>query len=129
MLQDSQAFSGYSVDDIQVAKHFYHEKLGLTLHEESDMAGGMFGLKFPNGGSVMIYQKKDHEPATYTVLNFPVDDIDIAVDELTRAGVIFEHYEGMHQDDKGIARSDDPAHGPNIAWFKDPAGNILSVLH
>ena len=77
----------------------------------------------------MVYQKDNHQAATYTVLNFPVEDIDAAVYELTGKGVVFERYEGFSQDEKGIARSDSPEHGPDIAWFKDPAGNILSVLH
>ena len=89
---------------------------------------GGLGLRFPNGGRVFIYPKDDHQPATFTVLNFPVDDLDAAVDDLTAKGVTFERYEGMPHDAKGIVRSPSPDMGPDIAWFKDPAGNILSVL-
>ena len=121
MLKDSKAFSGFSVDDIPRAKQFYGETLGLSVSEES--AG--LGLHLAGGGEVFIYPKDDHVPATFTVLNFPVADVEKAVDELTRAGVRFEHYEGeLQTDEKGIFRGE----GPTIAWFKDPAGNILSVL-
>ena len=90
------------------------------------MAG--LGLKFANGHRVFIYPKPNHEPATFTVLNFPVDDLDAAVDELTAKGVTFERYPGMAHDEKGIVRSPSAEMGPDIAWFKDPAGNIISVL-
>jgi catechol 2,3-dioxygenase-like lactoylglutathione lyase family enzyme len=124
MLQDSKAFSGFSVDDFAAAKKFYGETLGVGVGE------GPMGLKLKLGGglSVFIYQKDDHKPATFTILNFPVDDIDKVVDELTSKGVKFEKYDGMHQDDKGIARGIAAKMGPDIAWFKDPAGNILSML-
>ena len=89
---------------------------------------GMFEIKLGTGGSIMVYPKDDHKPATYTVLNFPVSDIDKAVDYLIDKGVEFEKYDGFDQDEKGISRSTDPEKGPSIAWFKDPAGNILSVL-
>jgi catechol 2,3-dioxygenase-like lactoylglutathione lyase family enzyme len=125
MFKDSKAFSGFSVDDVAEAKKFYQDILGLEIGQEMM---GMFEVKLGTGGSVMVYPKDDHKPATYTVLNFPVSDIDAAVDELTAKGVEFEKYEGFEQDEKGIARSTDPGHGPSIAWFKDPAGNILSVL-
>jgi catechol 2,3-dioxygenase-like lactoylglutathione lyase family enzyme len=122
MLKDSRAFSGYSVDDMENAKEFYGGTLGLEISEEP--AG--LALRIPGRTPVFIYPKDNHEPATYTVLNFPVTDIDRAVGDLTSAGVTFEHYgEGFDQDEKGIARG---AEGPAIAWFKDPAGNILSVL-
>jgi catechol 2,3-dioxygenase-like lactoylglutathione lyase family enzyme len=124
MLKDSRAFSGFSVSDLVAAKEFY-SKVGVEVIED-----GM-GLKLNvNGGTpVFIYEKKDHVPATFTILNFPVDDIDKAVDELAAAGVEFEHYgEDMHQDAKGIARGKAAGRGPDIAWFKDPSGNILSVL-
>ena len=128
MFQESPAFSGYSVDDMPKAREFYTQILGLEIKEDSM---GMLGLGFPNGQSVMIYPKPNHAPATYTVLNFPVDDIDAAVDDLTAKGVKFEHYdnEWIKTDEKGISRSDDPSKGPTIAWFKDPAGNILAVLN
>lgn len=123
MFRDAKAFSGFSVDDTTKVKSFYSDILGLNVTEDS--AG--LGLQLATGGSVFIYPKGDaHVPATYTVLNFPVDNIDQAVDALVQKGVKFERYEGMNQDAKGIARSD--GQGPNIAWFKDPAGNILSVL-
>ena len=123
MLKDSKAFSGFSANDIPRAKQFYGETLGLDV---SDEMGGL-GLHLAGGGEVFIYPKDDHVPATFTVLNFPVGDIDEAVDRLTAAGVSFERYEGMEQDEKGVARGGEDR-GPNIAWFKDPAGNILSVL-
>ena len=121
MFKDSKAFSGFSVDDIPQAKQFYGEILGLNVSEEP--AG--LGLQLTGGGVVFIYPKNEHAPATFTVLNFPVDDVEKAVDELTQAGVRFERYEGeLQTDEKGIFRGE----GPTIAWFKDPAGNILSVL-
>jgi catechol 2,3-dioxygenase-like lactoylglutathione lyase family enzyme len=125
MFRDSPAFSGYSVDDVDAAKRFYRDTLGLEINE----AMGGVGLKFPNGHSVFIYPKgADHQPATYTVLNFPVPDVGAAVDRLTSHGVTMERYEGMEQDDRGISHPPSPEYGPEIAWFKDPAGNILAVL-
>jgi len=125
MFKDTKAFSGYSANDIEAAKRFYGETLGLNFSEEM---GGL-GLHLGGGGEVFIYPKDDHAPASFTVLNFPVDDIDAAVDQLTAAGVTFESYEGeLKTDDKGVCRSAGGAEGPSIAWFKDPAGNILSVL-
>jgi catechol 2,3-dioxygenase-like lactoylglutathione lyase family enzyme len=121
MLKESKAFSGFSTNDIAACKRFYGETLGLDVSEEM---GGL-GLHLAGGGEVFIYPKDNHEPATFTVLNFPVEDIEAAVDRLTAAGVTFERYDGFDQDEKGIARGDE---GPAIAWFKDPAGNILSVL-
>ncbi|HXU86107.1 MAG TPA: VOC family protein [Verrucomicrobiae bacterium] len=121
MLKDSQAFSGFSSNDIAAARVFYGETLGLDVTEDD----GMLNLRFAGGGRGIIYPKPNHEPATFTVLNFPVDDIEATVDRLTAAGVVFERYPGMNQDNRGIARD---AGGPAIAWFKDPAGNILSVL-
>jgi len=121
MFKDSKAFSGFSSNEIPASKQFYGETLGLNV---SDEMGGL-GLHLAGGGEVFIYPKDNHVPATFTVLNFPVDDIEAAVDRLTEAGVTFEHYDGFDQDEKGIARGGE---GPAIAWFKDPAGNILSVL-
>jgi catechol 2,3-dioxygenase-like lactoylglutathione lyase family enzyme len=118
MLTDSKAFSGFSADDIPAAKRFYGETLGLKVDEEH----GMLHLHLAGDKDVLIYPKPDHQPATFTVLNFPVGDIEAAVDELAGRGVRFEQYETT--DDKGIHR----AGGPLIAWFRDPAGNILSVL-
>ncbi len=125
MFKDTKAFSGFSVLDVEEAKKFYSEILGLEIGQEMM---GMFELKLATGGSVMVYPKENHQPATFTVLNFPVDDIDTAVDALVEKGVKIEHYEGYNQDEKGICRSTDPKRGPNIAWFTDPSGNILSVL-
>ncbi len=125
MLKDSKAFSGFSVKDTEEAKDFYQNILGLEIGQEMM---GMFELKLATGGSVMIYPKDDHQPATYTVLNFPVADIDEIVDRLTEVGILFERYEGFEQDEKGISRSSGPEKGPSIAWFKDPSGNILSIL-
>ncbi len=122
MLKDNRTFSSFSADDIPRAKQFYAETLGLEVEEQ--MGGLALHL---GGGDTFVYPKDDHAPATFTVLNFLVDDIDAAVDRLTEAGVAFEQYEGeIETDEKGIARG--PGDGPTIAWFKDPAGNILSVL-
>ncbi len=124
MLSHSHAFSGFSVDDTARAREFYSESLGLEVTE----ANGMLTLHLAGGGRVLLYPKEDHQPASFTVLNLPVADIDAAVDELAAAGVTFERYEGVPHDDKGIVRPPKPEYGPPIAWFKDPAGNILSVL-
>ena len=121
MLKDSKAFSTLAVDDVAKARQFYGETLGLDVSDEMD---GL-ALKLGGGTNVFVYPKPDYKPATFTVLNFPVDDVEQAVDQLTAAGVTFERYEGFEQDEKGIARMDE---GPTIAWFTDPAGNILSVL-
>ena len=125
MFKDTKAFSSFSVNDLKQAREFYGQTLGL---EVSETAEGL-GLKIAGGGRVFIYPKPNHVPATFTVLNFPVDDIDKAVDELAKLGVQFEAYEGeIKTDEKGIFRGATLGKGPNIAWFKDPAGNILSVL-
>jgi catechol 2,3-dioxygenase-like lactoylglutathione lyase family enzyme len=123
MLADSKAFSGFAVPDIEEARRFYGETLGLNV--ELMEGPGLLNLHLAEDRPTLIYPKPDFEPASYTILNFPVDDVDAAVDELTSRGVQFERYDGFDQDEKGIARGD----GPEIAWFKDPAGNILSVLH
>jgi catechol 2,3-dioxygenase-like lactoylglutathione lyase family enzyme len=120
MLANSKAFSGFSVNDIDKARQFYAETLGLRVTEEH----GLLTLHTPGDRNTLIYPKDDHQPATYTTLNFPVDDVEKTVDELTARGVRFEHYEGSEQDEKGIYRGQ----GPLIAWFKDPAGNVLSVI-
>jgi len=121
MLKESKAFTGFSVDDIQKAKEFYGRKLGLEVSESH----GLLTLHLAGGTKVLIYPKPSHTPATFTILNFPVDDIEEAVDRLTRIGARFERHEGdLETDEKGIFRGG----GPLIAWFKDPAGNILSVL-
>jgi catechol 2,3-dioxygenase-like lactoylglutathione lyase family enzyme len=121
MFKDTKAFSGFAVDDLEAAKKFYGEILGLDMTEEHEL----LTLHLAGDRDTLVYPKPDHVPATYTILNFPVPDIDAAVDELTKRGVRFERYDGFDQDDKGIARGPD---GPPIAWFSDPAGNILSVL-
>lgn len=128
MFEKSQAFSGFSVDDLEAAQKFYGETLGLPIEEQANMG---LELTLGTGAKVFIYPKPNHQPATFTILNFPVDDVDQAVDELISKGVKFEHYdEGMMKtDEKGIARPQSADQGPTIAWFKDPAGNILSVLH
>ena len=121
MFKDTKAFSGFSVDDLSKAKDFYGRLLGLNVTEEN----GMLFLHLATGAEILIYPKPNHAPATYTILNFPVPDVEQAVDELTRRGVRFEHYSGELQTDaKGIMRGQ----GPEIAWFKDPAGNFLSVI-
>lgn len=119
------AFSGFSVNDVAQAKEFYGQILGLSVEEEHM---GLLTVHLPGGSETIIYPKPDHTPATYTTLNLVVKDITAAVDILTNRGVVFERYEGFQQDEKGIARSDNPDNGPDIAWFKDPAGNIISVL-
>lgn len=126
MLKDSQAFSGFSVSDQAAAKQFYGEVLGVDI-EETLMG---LTLKLGSGNDVFVYPKPDHQPASFTILNFPVEDIDAAVEGLSANGVVFEHYgsDMMHQDEKGIARGREANMGPDIAWFKDPAGNILSIL-
>ena len=126
MFKVLSAFSGLSVNDLNQAKQFYTQTLGLELEDET------MGLKFnlPGGGSLFIYGKDDHEPATFTVLNFMVGSIDEAVEELGHNGVTFERYDNLPaaQDEKGILRGLNAHQGPDIAWFKDPAGNILSIL-
>ena len=126
MFENSDAFSGMSSDDIEASRRFYESVLGLEVRDEG--MGGLISVQLPKGGAVLIYPKDDHEPATFTILNFPVADIDAVVDELVSKGVSLERYEGMGQDDKGIVRGKVAGRGPDIAWFKDPAGNILSVL-
>lgn len=121
-LKNSEAFSGFSVNDIEAARSFYSEKLGLET-EVNKM--GILTLKLTGGNDVIIYPKDDHRPATFTVLNFPVDNIDDAVNSLLDIGITFEQYPDLQTDENGISRGNG---GPNIAWFKDPAGNILSVL-
>ena len=123
MFKHSKAFSGFSVDDLQKAKEFYSETLGLTV---VDNPMGLIELHFNDATRIIAYPKPNHVPATFTILNFPVDNIDETVDKLTSLGVQFEQYDGnIRTDEKGICRSDQ---GTSIAWFKDPAGNILSVI-
>jgi catechol 2,3-dioxygenase-like lactoylglutathione lyase family enzyme len=126
MFKDTPAFSSFSVDDLDAARRFYRDTLGLGVAEQQEAGYPLLNLSLAGGGRVLIYAKPDHAAANFTILNFEVKDIDQAVDELTRRGVRFEHYNGptIKTDAKGISR----AHGPKIAWFRDPSGNILSVL-
>ncbi len=125
MFRPTRAFSGFSVSDLAAAKRFYSETLGLNVEDD----GVGVRLHLPGGGTVFAYPKRDHQPATFTILNLVVDDIDAAVDELARRGVQFEHYDNEPKTDgKGILRGRAQNRGPDIAWFKDPAGNFLSVV-
>jgi catechol 2,3-dioxygenase-like lactoylglutathione lyase family enzyme len=120
MLTDSEAYSGFAVDDLEKAKEFYGETLGMNVSEND--AG--LSLKIAGSRDILIYPKPGHSPAPFTILNFPVDDVDSAVEALAGKGVEFERYEGFDQDENGVMRGN----GPTIAWFTDPAGNILSVI-
>jgi catechol 2,3-dioxygenase-like lactoylglutathione lyase family enzyme len=120
MIDTSRAFSGFSVDDVPAARRFYEGTLGMTVKEEY----GMLRLTVANGAQVLVYPKPNHQPATFTILNLPVPDVEAAVDELAGRGVGFVRYDGFEQDDKGVFRGG----GPLIAWFTDPAGNVLSVI-
>ncbi len=120
MFTNTKAFSGFAVPDIEQARRFYGDTLGLEISEEH----GLLTLHIAGDRPTLVYPKPDHEPASYTILNFPVDDIEQAVDALVERGVTFERYEGADQDERGIFRGG----GPAIAWFRDPAGNILSVI-
>ena len=122
MFENTKAFSGFSVDDVPRAEQFYGETLGVKVSRQDEM----LTLHIAGDRDILVYPKPNHEPATFTILNFPVDDIEAAVDALTERGVEFERYEGteLETDEKGIFRGG----GPLIAWFKDPAGNVLSVL-
>lgn len=124
MFKANSAFSGFSVDNLAKAKTFYSDILGLEVEE----GGPGLLIHLPGNSSIFAYPKDDHQPATYTCLDFIVDDIHQAVDELTALGVTFERFEGMPQDERGIMRGKSRNLGPDIAWFKDPAGNILAVL-
>lgn len=123
MFKDTKAFSSFSVNDIAKAKQFYQDTLGLDVADRN----GLLELHLKGDGNIMIYPKPNHTPATFTVLNFGVDNVEKAVDDLTAKGVKFEHYdmEQLKTDEKGISRGNG---GPTIAWFTDPAGNILSVV-
>jgi catechol 2,3-dioxygenase-like lactoylglutathione lyase family enzyme len=126
MFSPTSAFSGFSVDNLAAAKEFYSTTLSLTV--EPDGVGAR--LHLPGGGAVFFYPKEDHQPASFTILNFAVEDIDAAVDDLTSRGVTFERYEGIRGiDAKGIMRGREHNTGPDIAWFVDPARNVLSVIH
>jgi catechol 2,3-dioxygenase-like lactoylglutathione lyase family enzyme len=124
MFAETKAYSGFAVDDVAKAREFYGDTLGIKVEMLSEEEG-LLTLHLEGGNRpTLVYAKDDLEPANYTILNFPVDHIDEAVDALSAKGVTFERYEGFDQDEKGIARGS----GPDIAWFKDPAGNILSVM-
>jgi catechol 2,3-dioxygenase-like lactoylglutathione lyase family enzyme len=120
MFTNTKAFSGFAVDDVDKAREFYSETLGLEVSEEN----GLLTLQIAGDRPTLVYPKPGHTPADYTILNFPVDDIEQTVDDLAARGVEFERYEGFEQDERGIMRDA----GPPIAWFKDPAGNVLSVI-
>ena len=120
MFTDAKAFSGFAVDDVAAAREFYADRLGLEVSEEN----GLLTLHIAGDRPTLVYPKEDHTPAEYTILNFPVDVLDAAVDELTARGVELERYDGFGQDERGIMREQ----GPPIAWFRDPAGNVLSVI-
>ena len=120
MFKNTKAFSGFAVDDVDKARKFYADTLGLEVSEEN----GLLTLHIADDRPTLVYPRPNHTPAEYTILNFPVDDIDQAVDDLTARGVQFERYEDFDQDERGIMRGE----GPPIAWFKDPAGNVLSVI-
>jgi predicted enzyme related to lactoylglutathione lyase len=122
VLTDSPAFNGISVDDVDRARTFYGETLGLPVQDAG--MGGLLRVRLGSGAEMVVYPKEDHVPATFTVLNFPVPDVEKAVDELTARGVVFQHYDHPPTDEKGIMR----AGGPLIAGFTDPAGNVLSVI-
>jgi catechol 2,3-dioxygenase-like lactoylglutathione lyase family enzyme len=122
MLANSEAYSGFAAPDLAQAKQFYGDTLGLQVSGQPE--DGLLTLELAGGRNVVVYVKPDHAPATYTILNFPVDDVEATVDALAERGVRFERYDGIDQDDKGINRGQ----GPLIAWFKDPAGNILSII-
>jgi predicted enzyme related to lactoylglutathione lyase len=120
MFAAAKAFGSFAVDDLAAARKFYGQTLGLTVSDEE----GPLMLYLAAGHRILVYPKPDHTPASFTILNFPVDDIDQAVDELTARGVPIQHYEDFHTDDRGISRGQ----GHSIAWFSDPAGNVLSVI-
>lgn len=124
MLGDSKAFSGFSVNDLARAREFYAGTLGLRLSEVEVVGSSLMTIHLAGERDVLVYEKADHAPASFTILNFPVSDLDATVGELARRGVSFERYDGFGQDDKGVMRGN----GPPIAWFTDPAGNVLSVL-
>ncbi|WP_194762764.1 VOC family protein [Microbacterium sp. UFMG61] len=124
--QTTHAFSGFSVDDIDAARSFYGDTLGLDV---TTNAMGFLDIHLPDGGSILVYAKPNHEPASFTILNFPVDDVEAAVDDLNGRGVVTKIYDDAEfaTDAKGILHGG-PERGPDIAWFRDPAGNVLAVL-
>ncbi|MFD0141892.1 MULTISPECIES: VOC family protein [unclassified Streptomyces] len=126
MFGQSKAFSGFSVDDMDKARRFYGDTLGLQVEDTGGGPMRMLTIKLGSGANIFVYPKDDHTPASFTILNFPVDDIEVAVDELAKRGVTLERYPAFEHDAKGVVRGPE---GPTaIAWFKDPAGNVLSVI-
>lgn len=127
MFNNTGAFSSFSVDDLEKAREFYGKTLGVNVEVEGDMG---IKLLLAEGTAIFVYPKKDHQPATFTILNFIVDDIDASMNELKEKGVQFMHYniDGIEQDENGVFRGLSTGKGPDIAWFEDPAGNVLSVL-
>jgi predicted enzyme related to lactoylglutathione lyase len=123
MLTDSEAYSGFAVDDLEKAKKFYGDTLGMNI-SEIDAENGLLSMQIAGSRDILVYLKPDHSPAPFTILNFPVDDVDGTVEKLTEKGVQFERYEGFEQDEKGVMHGP----GPTVAWFTDPAGNILSLI-
>jgi predicted enzyme related to lactoylglutathione lyase len=124
MFKNTKAFSSFSVDNLNRARSFYSEKLGIEVSDVPEMKGLLY-LNIEGGDKILVYEKPNHSPASFTVLNFPVKDVEKAVDELTGRGIQFEHYDGeLKTNEKGISQG----MGPKVAWFKDPAGNIISVL-
>ncbi|GGT14333.1 VOC family protein [Streptomyces purpureus] len=129
MFKNTKAYSGFSVDDLAQAKRFYGDTLGLEVEEGGAGDMRMLTLTLGGGAKVLVYPKDNHTPASFTILNFPVDDIDEAVDELVSRGVTFERYPQFDADDKGVLREGAGSGGPvAVAWFTDPAGNVLSVI-
>jgi predicted enzyme related to lactoylglutathione lyase len=128
MFGQTKAFSGFSVDDLGKARQFYGETLGLPVEESGQGDMRMLTIKLGSGANVFVYPKDNHTPASFTILNFPVDDIDVAVDELTKRGVSLERYSAFEHDAKGVVRGPGSEGPTAIAWFTDPAGNVLSVL-
>ena len=127
MVGNVAVFSGFSVNDLAAARHFYGDALGIPIEDEPRMG---FRLKFPSGHTVFLYEKPDHVPAQFTVLNFVVEDIDATIAELSSKGITMLHYDGLPapQDEKGVLRGKSAGYGPDIAWFTDPSGNVLSIL-
>ena len=125
MLTSTGGYTSFSTDDLAAALTFYRDTLGLQVVEHPQ---GL-DIVFPGGGVVFVYEKRDHQPATYTALYLNVDDIDVAVDELAASGIALEHYEGGYQDEKGVTRGRSADRGPDIAWFLDPARNIVAIVH
>lgn len=127
MFKNTKAISGFSVDDLEKARRFYNQILGVDIREEDGMG---LTLQLTGGTNIFIYPKENHQPATFTILNFMVDDIDSTIEDMSSNGVHFEQYndENLPQDEKGVLRGLRAGHGPDIAWFKDPAGNILSII-